>query len=159
MRNALLSLVLIFAITLSASAQTAQPTDGGWGRVEALANATSIRVKAKKQTVVCKFQSATADSLSCLVSGKTDVQLFQLADIKYVKIPHRGRSTLIGAAPGAVVAAAGGIGRATEKCTNATFFCGLGADLVMGLGAALAIIGAVIGAATDFSATTLYKKP
>ena len=158
MRNALLSLVLIFAVTLSASAQTAQPSGDGWGRVEALASATSIRVKAK-HTVVCKFQAATADSLSCLVSGKTDVQVFQFGDIKSVKIPHRGRSALIGAAPGAVLAAGSGIKKATEGCPNGTFFCGLGADILTAFGAVLAVIGAAIGAATDFAATTVYKRP
>jgi hypothetical protein len=158
MRNAILSLVLIFAVTLSASAQSAQPADGGWGKVAALASATSIRVKAK-HTVVCKFQSATADSLSCLVSGKTDVQVIQLADIKWVKIPHRGRSALIGAAPGVALAAGSGIKKATEGCPNGTFFCGLGADILTAFGAVLAIIGAGIGAATDFSATTIYKRP
>jgi len=159
MRNALLSLVLIFTVTLSASAQTAQPADGGWARVEALATATSIRVKAKKQTVVCKFQSATGDSVSCLVNGKPDPQVFQLADIKSVKIPHRGRSALIGAAPGKALAAGAGIGKATENCSNTAFFCGLGADILLAFGAVLAVLGAALGAATDFSATTVYQKP
>ena len=159
MRNALVAFTLIFAVTLSASAQPAQPTDGGWSKVEALAGSTSIRVKAKKRTVVCKFQSASADSLTCLENGKPDVQVFQLVDIESVKIPHRGRSALVGAAPGAALAAGAGIAKGTEKCTNSTFFCGLGADIFAGLGAALAVIGAAIGAATDFSATTLYKKP
>jgi len=158
MKNAFLSLVLIFAVTLSVSAQTAQPADGGWGRVQALAPSTSIRVKAKK-TVVCKFQAATADALSCLADGKTDVQTLPLAEIKYVKIPHRLRSALIGGAPGAAIAAGGGIGAATAKCGNNTFFCGLGGELLAALGGVLFLIGVGVGAATDFSATTLYKRP
>jgi len=159
MRNALLSAVLIFAITLSASAQVAQPQASGWGRVQALPVATSIRVKAK-HTVVCKFQSATEDSLTCLDSSKAGVQVFQLADIKYVKIPHRGRSVLIGAAPGAALAIGAGVSKATENCTNSgQFFCGLGSDLLAAFGGVLAILGGGIGAATDFSASTLYKKP
>jgi hypothetical protein len=158
MRNSLLSLLLIFAVTLSASAQTAQPADNGWGRVEALSASTSIRVKGAKRTVVCKFKSADAESLSCVEEGKTDVQVFQLADIKYVKIPHRLRSALIGGAPGAALAGGAGIAAATEKCSNTTFFCGLGADLLAAVGGVLFLIGLGIGAATDFSATTVYKR-
>jgi len=76
-----------------------------------------------------------------------------------VKIPHRLRSALIGGAPGAALAGGAGIAAATAKCSNSTFFCGLGADLLAALGGVLFLIGLGIGAATDFSATTLYKRP
>ena len=158
MRNALLSLILIFSVTLCASAQSAQPSDAGWGRVESLAAGTSVRVKAAKSTVVCKVKAVDADSLSCVADGKTDVQVFKVADVKYVKIPHRGRSALIGGAPGAVLAASGGIATATAQCNNTTWFCGLGGELLAALGGVLFLIGLGIGAATDFSATTIYRR-
>ena len=158
MRISLFSL-LIFAVALSASAQNAQPSNNGWARVQALPAATSIRVKAK-HTVVCKFQSATDDALTCLDNGKGGVQVFPLTDIKSVTIPHRGRSASIGAAPGAALAIGAGVSKATENCTNSSqFFCGLGSDLLAAFGGVLAILGGGIGAATDFSASTLYMKP
>jgi len=152
-----LSLLLIFTVTLTASAQSAQPAGNGWARVQTLAVSTSIRVKAKK-TVVCKFQSATADALRCLTNGKTDVQEFPLAEIRYVKVPHRLRSALVGAIPGAAIALGGGIGVATANCSKVTLFCGFTGAIIAAFGAVLILIGLGAGAAADFSATTLYER-
>jgi len=147
---------LIFAVTLTASAQAVP--NPSWSRVQALPVGTNIHVKAKKSTV-CALQSATADTLTCLHKESQKVDTFQLAEIKWVKIPHVGRSAAAGAAPGVVIAGVAGIVEATEHCGLNTWFCGLLPAIIGALGLAGAIIGGIVGALTDFTAPTIYRRP
>jgi hypothetical protein len=162
---------LIFAIAflaaVSATAQQpvapAQPPPGAnWQRVQALPVGQSIVVKAKASHASCKLKSVDADSLTC-THGKDLV--FQRADIRTIKIPRRGRSTLIaagiGIATGAIVGAASG-SSCTEAQKNSFLGCFLTfsrGDLALVGGAVGGVIGAPIGALTDFAKSTVYKAP
>jgi hypothetical protein len=124
--------------------------------VESLPAGTTLFVNAKGGHKACKLKSATADMLTCAGTGKDAV--YPRAEVWTIKIGHRGRSALIGAIPGGVMVAAGGIGQATENCTG-QFFCGLGpAALELG-GVGIGVIGAGVGALTDFSKSTIYTAP
>ena len=161
---------LIFAIAflaaVSATAQQpvapAQPPPGAnWQRVQALPVGQSIVVKAKASHASCKLKSVDADSLTC-THGKDLV--FQRADIRTIKIPRRGRSTLIaagiGIATGAIVGAASGSSCTQQAgqflpCVNIISR----RDLAVIGTVAVGVIGAPIGALTDFTKSTVYKAP
>jgi hypothetical protein len=122
--------------------------------VEAVTPGTTLYVNAKGGHTSCKVKSVSDEAIAC--SGKS--ALYARADIWSIKIGHRGRSALIGAIPGGVLMAAGGIGQATENCTG-KFFCGLGPAVVEVGGVAIAVVGASVGALTDFSKSTIYTAP
>lgn len=152
MRNLLLSLVLFPSICANAQqpAPSAPKSGSNWQHVQALPAGSSIQVQARKSHAKCNLKSVDADSLTCV--QKKDL-VFQRTDIVSIKIPRRGRSTLagmgIGAGAGAVLGAAVG--------QNGTFVPrGLGAIILGVLGTP---IGAGIGAATDFSRSTVYTAP
>jgi hypothetical protein len=158
---------LLALTTLSASAQqTAQqpaqpPAGSNWQHVQALPVGASINVKARTSHASCTLKSVDADSLTC-THGKDIV--FQRSDILTVQISRRGRSTLIamgiGAGAGAIVGAATSGCSATEK--NSFLGCFLTPTRPQGaaIGAALfGVIGAPIGALTDFAKSTVYKAP
>jgi len=144
-------LALIFALTLTVSAQQTAAA-GNWSRVQVLPAGTTITVNTAKSHTRCELESASANALTCL-RGRVNVT-FQRADIQTIKVRRTGRSTLVGAIPGAVLATGAGIALGAENCAG-QFFCGLGAGLLLGLGALLAVIGAGIGALTDFTGPTI----
>lgn len=165
MRPFLLTMAL--AITLAAPAQQGavqppRPAEGSnWQHVQALPAGTSIQVKASKSHANCKLKSVDADALTC--TSRKDL-VFQRTDILTIKIPRRGRSTLIamgiGAGTGAIV------GAATSGCSTAEKNSFLGCFLTptrpqgAAIGAVLfGAIGAPIGALTDFAKSTIYKAP
>jgi hypothetical protein len=122
--------------------------------VEAVTPGTKLYLNAKGGHSSCKVKSVTDEAIAC--SGKS--ALFARADIWSIKIGHRGRSALIGAIPGGVLVAGGGIGLATENCAG-KFLCGLGPGIFVLGGGAVAVIGAGVGALTDFSKSTIYTAP
>jgi hypothetical protein len=125
--------------------------------VQALPAGTSLYLNAKGGHKRCKVESVTADALNCF--GKNAV--YPRADIWSIKIGHRGRSALEAAIPGFALMATGGIARAAESCSNQGLisFCGLGPAVVVAGGVAVAIIGAGVGALTNFSKSTIYTAP
>jgi hypothetical protein len=142
--------------------QPAQPPAGSnWQHVQALPAGTSLNVKARTSHLACKLKSVDADTLTC-THGKDAT--FQRSEILSIKIPRRGRSTLIAMGVGAGVGAI--VGAATSGCStaekNSWFGCFLTPSRPQGaaIGALLfGIIGAPIGALTDFAHSTVYKAP
>ena len=153
----LLATLLAFA-TLSASAQqpAQQPPAGSnWQHVQALPVGTSLYVKAQTRHRACKLKNDDADTLTCTDSGKDFV--FQRTEIVTIKMSRRGRSALVGAAPGGALLIGGGIGLAT--CNKSVFLGCLGGAVAVVWGGVFALIGAPIGALTDFARSTVYKAP
>ena len=161
MRTLLFSLVLAPAIGGFAQqpTPTAPPAGSNWQHVEALPAGASLQVRARKSHANCTLRSVDADSLTC--TRKKDL-VFQRADILTINIPRRGRSTLIAMGIGAGIGA--GVGAATSGCSAAkksSFFgCFLTPTRPQGaaIGAVLlGVIGAPIGAISDFAQSTVYK--
>ncbi len=151
MMRKILAALLAFT-TLSASAQqTVQPPAGSnWQHVQVLPVGTSLYVNAQTRHTACKLKSDDADTLTCTDAGKDVV--FQRTEIFTIKISRRGRSALIGAAPGGALLISGGIGLAVDNNS-------LGAGAAGVYGIVIALIGALIGELTDFSRSTVYKAP
>lgn len=154
----LLLSVLASAICATAqqAATTAPPEGSNWQHVQALPAGTSINVEARSSHITCKLKSVDTDTLTC--TQKKNL-IFQRADILTIKIPHRGRSALIGTAIGGGVGA--GIGFAAGTNNNGGWF---GPNFlrgaVTGIGAVFGgIVGGGTGAVTDFSRSTVYKAP
>ena len=156
MRLMLLALALVPSLAVTAQQPTASgtaPSGSGWQRVQALRAGTSINVKAKTGHASCKVKTVDPDSLTC-THGKDLV--FQRTDIQTVKVPHRGRSALVGLAigggGGAIVGAI-----AAGPCSN---FCIVGrGDVALIFGVGVGAVGAITGALTDFTRSTIYMAP
>jgi len=153
-------LLLVLSPTIYTTAQQPTPTapseGSNWQHVQALPTGASIKVKARTGQEVCKLKSADADTLTC-THGKDFT--FQRSDIVSIKIPHRGRSALIGAAIGGGVGT--GIGFAAGTTGKDTFF---GRNFLRGAMTAIGavfggVVGGATGALTDFSHSTVYKAP
>jgi hypothetical protein len=158
MRTFLLALTLVPALSAPAQLPAQQPapspTPSGWQRVQALPAGASINIKAKTSHASCKLKSVDADSLTC-THGKDLV--FQRADIVNIKVPHRGRSTLVGLAVGAGVGAIAGKASAGGPCNN---FCIISPGTVVAAGAVgFGAVGTIVGVLTDFTRSTVYKAP
>jgi hypothetical protein len=160
----LLATLLAFT-TLSATAQqpAQQPVPpplagSNWQRVQALAAGTSINVKARASHASCKLKSVDADTLTC-THGKDLV--FQRTDIVNIKVPHRGRSTLIGLAIGGGTGALIGVATGSSSCAGQNFCINIfsRADLAAVGGVSLGAVGALVGGLTDFSRSTVYRAP
>jgi outer membrane lipoprotein SlyB len=141
---------LFLASCFSASAQTpssAQPPS--WARLQALPSGAALHVKTTKETTNCAFKSATEEALTCSDGDKA--KTYPRAEVKSVKLRHRGRSALaglaIGAGGGAVVGAS--LGRSGSFLGH-----GEGAVIVAVPGA---IIGTIVGICTDFTHSTIYS--
>jgi hypothetical protein len=148
MLKLMVCLVLGAAWCVAASHASAQ-TGPSWERVMALPSGTAVHVKAAGHGAHCKLKSVDADSLTCDGGGKTEV--FKKADIRTVKVPHRGRSALAGAAIGGGTGAAIGAGVGQ----NGQIIGRGGLAAIFGI--PLAVIGALVGVATDFTVATIYK--
>jgi hypothetical protein len=166
MRVFLLTLALVPALSSPAQQPAQQPASppagSNWQHVQALPVGASINVKARKSHPGCKLKSVDADSLTC-THGKDLV--FQRTDILSVKIPRRGRSTLIAAGIGIGVGAIAGAASGSS-CTSAQKNSFLGCfsivsrgDLALAGGAVGGVIGSPIGYFTDFAKSTVYTAP
>ena len=153
----------LFAITLLGAlaapaqqpTQPASPQGSNWQHVQALPIGANIAVKARASHASCKLKSVDADTLTC-THGKD--LIFQRTEVLSIKIPHRGRSTLIGLAAGAGVGAI--IGAAATHGDTCSQICILSsADVALATGIAGGAAGAVVGVTTDFSHSTVYKAP
>jgi hypothetical protein len=159
-RNLILSLVLVPALGALAQQPTpsAPPEGSNWQHVQALPAGASINVKTRTRSASCKLKNVDPDTLTC--TQKKDI-VFQRADILTIKIPRRGRSALIAGGIGAGVGA--GVGAATGCSStqqSSAWGCFLTPTRSQGaaIGAVLfGAIGGTIGAATDFSRSTVYK--
>jgi uncharacterized protein YcfJ len=160
-RCLLLSLALVSAIQASAqqSALPAPTAGSDWRQVEALPAGASINVKARTRHANCKLKSVNADTLTC---NQPKEVVFQRTEILTIKIPRRGRSSLIatgiGAGAGAIVGAAITGCSAAQK--DSYFGCFITPTRPQGaaIGAVLfGVIGAPIGYFSDFAKSTVYK--
>jgi hypothetical protein len=154
MRDAVLSLAMMAA--LSAMAQhpaTATPAGSNWQHVQVLPEGTSIRVKATNRSAACKLKSVDADSLTC-ASGTDKEIVFQRGEVKSIKIHHRGRSAAVGGAIG--IGAGLGTGYGVGKAEGAGDWSG---TIAAGTGIGFGLLGALIGVATEFTHSTVYKGP
>ena len=138
--------------------QTAPPPPQGsnWQHVEALPVGASIVVKTRASNASCTLKTVDADTLTC--THKKDT-VFQRTEILSIKIPRRGRSTLIAIGIGAGVGA--GAAAAASSCNTARGdSCFFTRSESAAFGAALfGFIGAPIGYFTDFTRSTVYKAP
>jgi hypothetical protein len=148
--------LLAIAFASLQTAQLAAPPApaSGWQRVQVLPIGTSINVAAKTGHGNCKLKNVDADTLTC-THGKDIV--FQRTDIVTVKVPRRGRSTLIGMAIGG--GAGAGTGYAIGGCqAGKDCFVPRSAGAVI-LGLAGAGVGAVTGFFTNPAKSTIYTAP
>jgi ABC-type uncharacterized transport system permease subunit len=152
--SALALVILVPALSAASAQQAAQPPAGAnWQRVQALPAGAFIQVKTRTRSLSCTLKAVDADSLTCTHGKET---MFQRAEIQGIHIPHRGRSAIAGLAIGAgggAIAGAAIVGPCTSFCIVNR---GTGA-LVAGAG--VGIIGSLIGLATDFTRSTVYKTP
>ena len=151
MRQLLVTALFAASALLSAQqpAPSASSEGSNWQHVRALPAGASIHVKAQHSSAICKLKSVDADSLTC--TGVKDIT-FQRAEIRSITIPRRGLSTAIGAAAGAGAGVAVGAGLGPTVWTSRGKGAGVGVAI-------FAPIGAIIGAATDFAHSTVYKAP
>jgi hypothetical protein len=141
------------------SAPAPPPAGSNWQRVQALPVGQSINVTARKGHAGCKLKSVDADTLTC-THGKD--LIFQRTDIVTIKVPYRGRSTLVGLAVGGGIGAVIGIASGGPGCTSGQGFCFnlfSRGDLAAIGGVSLGAVGALAGGLTDFTRSTVYKAP
>jgi hypothetical protein len=158
----LLVVLLCFVVapaSLVNAQQSAPVTAAGnnWARVQVLPAGTTVNVKGKDRHLVCKLVSVDGDALRCRDRAKAVD--FQRAEIRSVKIPRRGRSTLIGLGIGAGTGAV--IGFAVGSKSGNGFF---GPNFLRGavtavFGVVGGVIGAPVGYVTDFTRSTVYTAP
>jgi hypothetical protein len=146
-------------------ASATQPAAGSnWQHVQSLPVGAAIQVKARKSHANCKLKSVDADSLTC-TQGKDLV--FQRTDIVNIKVPHRGRSTLVGLAAGGATGALIGAAAGSSGCTpgppglfqNFCLNIVSRGDLAAIGGVTLGVVGAIAGVLTDFTRSTVYRTP
>jgi hypothetical protein len=158
MLKILLSLVIGSALCASAQQPaTSQPPAGSnWQHVQALPIGASISVKSHDRQQNCTLKSVDADTLTC-THGKDFV--FQRAEILTIKIPHRGRSALIGTAIGGGTGAIIGFASTSSSCGGDNL-CAVGRGAVGAfLGVGGGALGGLIGGLSDFTRSTVYKAP
>jgi hypothetical protein len=156
-RTTLWSILLASALGAAAQQPTPQtpPAGSNWQHVQALPIGASLDIKAKKSHLTCKLKSVDDDSLTC-AQGK-DIVL-QRMDILTIKIPRRGRSTLIGTAIGGGTGAliGFGIGTSGPGWFGNNAFRGPVTAVFAAMGG---VVGAATGAISDFTRSTVYKAP
>ena len=146
----------VFALAAFASAQ--EPKPHSWQNVISLPAGTKVDVKARSQHIHCFFTSADEKALTCTPVKNGPPVIIDRLDIRSVKIGHRGRSAVIGAGVGGGSLAIAGFA-ATTGGGNDSFF---GPNFLRGPATAVGavaggLIGAGIGALTDFSKSTVYS--
>jgi hypothetical protein len=147
----------LLALSASAQAPPQPPAGSNWQHVQALPAGTSIEVKARTSHASCTLKSVAPDSLTC--AHHKDL-VFQRADILTIKVSHRDRSALVGAAVAGGTLAVVGFAATTDHAPNSLFGSNfLRGPVTLGLGLGGGIIGAAVGAFTDFTRSTVYKAP
>ena len=144
--------LLLASLGLSAHAQTVNDNSPSWPRLERLLYKTDIHVKARHNSGNCAFKEATETELTC-TSGKDTLHTYPRAEVKAVQIRHRGRSTLTGMAIGV----GGGVVGGVSTCKSGDIIGKGGCSVIFGI--PLGLIGAVVGASTDFTHSTVYRAP
>jgi hypothetical protein len=149
-------LLPLFAVAQQPPVQTPPPQGSNWQHVQALPAGASIQIKARTTSLSCKLVTVAEDSLTCNHSKK-DVTL-QRAEIKTITIPRRGRSALIGTGIGGGAGALIGFGVGTSGPSwfGNNAFRGPVTAVFAALGG---VVGAGVGAATDFAYSTVYRAP
>jgi hypothetical protein len=148
-----------FLCILSVGAPAQQPTArSDWQRVKALPPGIAMDIKSTTKHMHCKLTGVTDETLTCTHDSTTASEVFPRTAILWIKLGHRGRSALIGAGIGGAAIATAGFAATTDK--GGFFGPNFLRGQVTGVGAvAGGLIGAGIGALTDFSKTTIYKAP
>ena len=145
---ALQATLLLCAIPALGQQAAAPPAGSNWQHVEVLPTGTTLRVNTKSRHVTCKLKSINVDSLTCLQGfDQSKETLFQRTEITSIRLPHRGRSTLVGLGIGAGGAAAIGLS------------CGDKAFCIVAGSLTFVPVGAIAGFLTDFTRSTVYKTP
>jgi hypothetical protein len=152
----LLALTTISAAQQAAQSPVASPlANTSWQKVQALPAGTSIKVRARAGNTSCTLKRVDAGALTC-THGKDKDIVFQQLDILSIKVPHRGRSALvglgIGAGTGAIIGAA-----AIPSCSGICIVSRSDGAAVVGVFGAL--VGAIVGVTSDFTHATVYKAP
>lgn len=146
----------LFGVTVASAQHASKPVREGsnWQSVQALPAGTAVEIATATRHIGCKVQSVDADSLTCATGGKP---VFQRTEVSSVKISHRARATLVGAAIGAGAGAI--IGAAQPGCKSGSCI-GVSKGQITGASIAVgAVIGAPIGWAVNFGKSTVYKAP
>lgn len=116
----------------------------------------SVHVNTAKRHTICSLLTVDDAGLTCSHDtgvGHKELR-FDRGEIRSIKLAHRGRSAVLGAAiVGGAGAVAGGI-----QGAGSNYFAVKGAfAMIYGFSGMLA--GAPIGYLTDFSASTVYRAP
>ncbi|HEY0784421.1 MAG TPA: hypothetical protein VGD62_01035 [Acidobacteriaceae bacterium] len=158
-KRVLLTLLPSLLVCLPGPGLAQQPKAGSnWQHVQALPPGTGIEVKDSSSQVRCKLTLVTEDQLTCMHGSKPAV--FARTEVRWVRVPHRERSALIGAGAGGGVLAISFFAATTNNNKDALFGSNFLRGEATGVGAlAGGLIGGAIGAATDFSRSTVYKAP
>lgn len=163
----LLAFALTFTCFLVGKTAGAQsPGDrasSSWKRVQQLAPSTHLKVSADRHGGDCVLQTVSADSLVCLQGHS--MRVLPRAEIKWIKLARRGRSTAAGLGIGAAVGVGAGIisGAAINSSDQGNLLH-VSAGKALGVGAAIGVIlgataGAVIGYTTNLSpGSVIYKR-
>ena len=158
--SVLLLATLHAAAPFRSVAQTNTPAVDGWTRVEALRTGTKVHISLDRGGKTCHIYSVTDDALTC-ANGKTAGDVIQRGQIKQIKVPHVLRSTFTGLAVGVGVGAITGyaIGRSND-CRVKPCFDIIGPGTVAAIGGiGFGVVGAGVGAATDFTrGGAIYKR-
>jgi hypothetical protein len=162
MRKVIFALVFVgvFDPTSFASAQPSTAPATGWAAVEAMNVGTSVHVIGRSHSTICKLAKVDDSSLTCMGIGTTQGEVFPKADIKKIKLPRRGTSTLVGTLIGVGVGAGvgAGIGAGQSSGGSIGITKGQATGIFVAIGAVvLGLIGALVGALTDFMGTTIFK--
>jgi uncharacterized protein YcfJ len=148
-----LAVLLVVPVSFAAAQTETVVQTSGWAAVQALPSGVGLHVSSRSHGSNCIFKSATVDALTCVSTNGQTTNVYPKAEIRSVKLRHRGRSTLaglaIGIGGGALIGAS--LGRSGSFVGHGT-----AATIVAIPGA---IIGAIVGASTDFTHSTIYKAP
>lgn len=151
------------------ASQSVQPNSAihsGWNRVQQLPARTEVHIKADRKKVTCRVDAVTEDKLTCS-STKGDGGssfAFSRAEIKTVKLAHRGKSALGGLIVGAGVGAGAGAGigagiNSGDKGSLAHVSGAKSAGVGAGAGAIVgALVGGAVGHSRDSFAPTIYRR-
>ena len=151
-------LAILFAFTFAAAIQAqvpasvVAPNHDDWSRVQALKPGTRVLLNAATRRGSCTIQAVTPDALTCTSGNQPNVLR---ADIRVIKLPHRGRSAIIGAGAGAAVGALSGYAAAGPDPGNLKILSR--GDVALIFAIPIAVVGAIIGFFTDFARTTFYR--
>ncbi len=148
----------VLAVPALGQQTTALPNAPGWTQVQAVPLNKSLHIAARGGGASCHFKVADDNSITCSGIDTSRLLTFQRADVRRITSPRRGWSALIGLGigfgVGAILGAASG-----DSCTPQSIICFSRGSLAALFGVPLGVIGAGVGALTDFDRKTIYKAP